>query len=175
MKSPLTGGFRWLSVAGAGVLGLGLLAWYGSAGPEATEAVETAAALAPAQERPLVTLYKNPSCACCADWAEHLEENGFAVHIREEGFDLHAIKDRYGVTPRLASCHTAVVADYVIEGHVPADVIVQLLAERPQIRGLAVPGMPPGVPGMPDPGPIRDPYDILAIEADGAVHTYATR
>lgn len=175
MKLSLMSGFHRFSIAGAGVLGLGLLAWYGNAGPDTPAVTETAAVVAHGQERPLVTLYKNPSCACCADWAEHLEESGFAVDIREEGFDLHAIKDRYGVTPRLASCHTAVVADYAIEGHVPADVIAQLLSERPEIRGLAVPGMPPGVPGMPDPGPIRDPYDILAIQAEGAVYTYATR
>lgn len=138
---------------------------------EATRAARGAVA----QNAPLVTLYKNPTCECCAEWAKHMEANGFRVDTRESGFDLHQIRAKHGVSPDLASCHTSVVGDYVLEGHVPADVVQKLLAERPQIRGLAVPGMPPGVPGMPDPGPNRAPYQILAIQPDGSTQLYATR
>lgn len=143
-------------------------------GERAAEARSTASGVV-AQNAPLVTLYKNPTCECCADWGKHMEANGFRVDTKETGFDLNQIKAEHGVSPDLASCHTAVVGDYVLEGHVPADVVQKLLTERPQIRGLAVPGMPPGVPGMPDPGPNRAPYQILAIQPDGSTQLYATR
>lgn len=126
------------------------------------------------QGMPRVTLYKNPTCACCAEWAEHMRANGFRVDVRE-GANLAEVREQVGVPFRLGSCHTAVVDGYAIEGHVPADLVRKLLADRPEIRGLAVPGMPPGVPGMPDPGPGRAPYDILAFRADGSTQVYATR
>lgn len=85
------------------------------------------------------------------------------MEIKQAGWDLMKIKSEHDVAPELASCHTALLDDYVLEGHVPADVIRKLLSERPQIRGLAVRGMPAGAPGMPDAGPERDPDEILAI------------
>ena len=127
-----------------------------------------------AGDAPVVTVYKNPTCACCGEWADHLKRNGFRVEMKE-GADLNAVKRQHGVTMDLASCHTAEVAGYVLEGHVPADVIHQLLAEKPAIRGLAVPGMPAGVEGMPPSGPNRQPYEILAIEQGGGSRLYATR
>lgn len=127
-----------------------------------------------AGDAPVVTVYKNPTCACCGEWADYLTENGFRVEMRE-GADLSAVKRQHGVTMDLASCHTAEVAGYVLEGHVPADLIRQLLAEQPAIRGLAVPGMPAGVPGMPAAGPNRAPYEVFAIERDGESRVYATR
>lgn len=159
-------------IAAASAAGIGAL-WSG-AGAQAP-AVNAPEAIAVAADAPLVTLYKNPSCACCGEWGEHLEENGFRVKVEEAGWDLMRIKGEHGVSPELASCHTAVVGDYVLEGHVPADVLQQLLEERPQIRGLAVPGMPAGVPGMPAAGPNRAPYEVLAIQQDGSVELYATR
>ena len=132
-----------------------------------------AAAIA-AANAPMVTVYKNPTCRCCADWADHLRESGFRVTIRESA-DLTRIRAEQGVSTELASCHTAVVDGYVIEGHVPADVIRKLLDERPSVLGLAVPGMPPGVPGMPDAGPDRDPYQVIAFGRDGSELVYATR
>lgn len=137
-------------------------------------AAEDAQSVAVDADAPVVTVYKNPTCACCGEWAEHLKESGFRVEMKE-GADLMQVKQKHGVSMNLASCHTAEVGDYVLEGHVPADVIRQLLAENPQIRGLAVPGMPPGVEGMPDAGPNRAPYEIVAIEQGGGTHVYATR
>lgn len=127
-----------------------------------------------AGDAPVVTVYKNPTCACCAEWADYLTENGFRVDMRE-GVDLNAVKRQHGVTADLASCHTAEVGGYVLEGHVPADIIRQMLAEKPAIRGLAVPGMPAGVPGMPAAGLNRAPYEIFAIEQGGGSRVYATR
>lgn len=132
-------------------------------------------AVAVAADAPVVTVYKNPSCACCGEWAEHLEKSGFRVEMKE-GADLMQVKQQYGITMDLASCHTAEVGGYALEGHVPADVIHQLLTEKPAIRGLAVPGMPAGVPGMPEAGPNRAPYEVFTIEQGGATpRVYATR
>lgn len=156
------------SAAGAGAL------WSGADAQATTNTAVDPATVAVAADAPVVTLYKNPSCACCGEWGEHLEENGFRVNI-EAGRDLMQIKSEHGVAPELASCHTALIGDYVLEGHVPADVLAQLLQERPDIRGLAVPGMPAGVPGMPEAGPNRAPFEILAIQQDGSTELYATR
>jgi hypothetical protein len=123
---------------------------------------------------PLVTLYKNPTCACCEGWADHLRKSGFQVEVKE-GTDLMRVKQQLSVPLDLASCHTAEVGDYVLEGHVPADVIRQLLTDGPEVRGLAVPGMPAGVPGMPEAGPDRARYEILAIQQHGGTHVYAER
>lgn len=129
---------------------------------------------AAAASAPLVTVYKNPNCQCCAEWADHLSANGFRVDIRD-GTDVARTRTERGVPTDLASCHTAVVDGYTIEGHVPADVIRKLLAERPGIAGLAVPGMPAGVPGMPAPVGKRDPFEIISFERTGSRSVYATR
>ncbi len=107
----------------------------------------------------------------------HLRENGFKVNPVDLGSDdeLMVVKSRNGITPALASCHTALVDGYVIEGHVPADVIVKLLQERPDVKGLAVPGMPVGSPGMEDPSGRREPYDVLAFDEAGKTSVYASR
>jgi len=107
-----------------------------------------------------VVVYKSPSCGCCGNWVEHLRANGFSVAVRERD-DLTPVKTRLGVPDALQSCHTAEVGGYVVEGHVPAADIRRLLAERPpQARGLAVPGMPAGAPGMED-GRRRDAYQVI--------------
>ena len=93
----------------------------------------------------------------------------------EHRANLQAVKQRHGVPTALAGCHTALVAGYVIEGHVPADVIERLLQERPQITGLAVPGMPVGSPGMEVPGRPAVPYDVMAFDANGKTHVFAKR
>lgn len=111
-----------------------------------------------------VVVYKNPTCSCCSKWIEHLRQAGFRVEAHNEP-EMSQVKNRLGVPEELASCHTAVINGYVIEGHVPADDIKQLLAKRPKARGLAVPGMPIGSPGM-EMGARSDPYDVMLI-ADG--------
>jgi hypothetical protein len=105
-----------------------------------------------------VTVWKDRGCGCCTAWIEHLRRHGHAV-TAIDATDLHAIKTRLGVPAELASCHTAEVAGYVIEGHVPAQAIARLLAERPDARGLAVPGMPVGSPGME--GGTPEAYDVI--------------
>ncbi len=119
-----------------------------------------------------VTVYKNPSCVCCTKWVEHLRANGFDVRAVDAS-DLAQVKGRHGVPSELAACHTAIVDGYVVEGHVPADVIQRLLKERPAVAGIAVPGMPVGSPGME--GPYREPYDVLTFDRDGATRIYASR
>jgi len=113
---------------------------------------------------PRVVVYKSPRCGCCGKWVDHLRSNGFEVEVVNRG-NLDSLKRHYGVPSKLGSCHTATVGKYVIEGHVPADAIRRLLAVRPQIRGLAVPGMPTGSPGMEGPDPVA--YEVLQFQADG--------
>ncbi len=102
-----------------------------------------------------------------------MQENGFAVQ-REDVNDLGAVKVQYQVPPQLQSCHTAVVDGYIIEGHVPAAEVERLLAERPDIAGLAVPGMPIGSPGMESPGAANEPYDVIAFDEAGNMQVFAS-
>ena len=96
---------------------------------------------------PLITVYKTPNCGCCVKWVEYLQKEGFEVKAVNRD-DLAPIKQRAGVPPAMSSCHTALVDGYVVEGHVPAQAIRKLLQERPDTRGLSVPGMPANSPGM---------------------------
>ena len=104
----------------------------------------------------------------------HLRENGFTVNDQTVS-DIGAIKQRHGVPAKLSSCHTATVGGYVIEGHVPADLIDRLLAERPRVAGLTVPGMPVGSPGMEVPGQPPERYEILTFDAKGDTKVFAVR
>lgn len=104
----------------------------------------------------------------------HLQDNGFEVE-EVNVIDLAPVKRQYGVTQALESCHTAVVDGYVVEGHVPADLVHRLLDERPDVTGLAVPGMPIGSPGMETPGRQPERYQVLTFDRDGTVEVYATR
>lgn len=94
-----------------------------------------------------VTVYKSPLCGCCGGWVDYMRRNGFAVQVREMD-DVEPIKDFLRVNEDLRSCHTAIVDGYVVEGHVTVAAIQKLLAERPKVRGIALPGMPAGSPGM---------------------------
>ncbi len=116
-----------------------------------------------------ITMYKSPTCGCCTAWEDHMREAGFEVEsvLRD---NLAPVKQRKGVTRELASCHTAVVDGYVVEGHVPADDVIRMLDERPDVAGLAVPGMPMGSPGME--GSYKDPYDVIAFDKDGRGYVY---
>ncbi len=122
---------------------------------------------------PKVTVYKSPSCGCCGKWVDHLRVNGFSVTVHDVQ-NLEPVKQRYGVPRNLASCHTATVEGYVVEGHVPAGDIKRLLAEKPKVKGLAVPGMPVGSPGM-EQGNDKEPYDVVSFDESGRTAVYARR
>ena len=113
---------------------------------------------------PEIHVYKSPTCGCCAKWVTHMEAAGFTVTV-EDVTDMGAVKRRVGVPYELSSCHTTVVGDYVIEGHVPAPVVRRFLEEVPQVAGIAVPGMPIGSPGMEGRDP--QPYDVIAFDGKG--------
>ena len=119
-----------------------------------------------AEELPKLTITKDPNCGCCSGWVEHIKAAGFPVEIVETG-EMNRVKARLGVPRHLAACHAAEVEAYVIEGHVPANAIRRLLAERPQIKGLAVPGMPVGSPGMNVEGTPPETYDVIAFGPSG--------
>jgi hypothetical protein len=120
---------------------------------------------------PLVKVWKTPTCGCCGKWVKHMEAAGFRVEVINVG-DVGPIRTANGVPPALASCHTALVGGYVIEGHVPASDVRRLLKEKPGILGLAAPGMPAGSPGMDVPG--SPPYQVISIGKDGKTAVYAT-
>lgn len=118
---------------------------------------------------PVVEVYKSASCECCIDWVKHLEKNGFSVTARNVANPTD-YRERFGMPNELGSCHTALVGGYAIEGHVPASEIKRLLQERPKAKGLAVPSMPMGSPGME--GRRSDPYDVLLVQPDGKYSVY---
>jgi hypothetical protein len=121
---------------------------------------------------PRILVHKTPTCGCCADWVKHLQTNGFDVAVHDMQ-STATEQRRLGVPGSLQACHTAEVDGYVIEGHVPADLIRRLLNERPQIAGLAVAGMPAGSPGM-EMG-YKQPYEVIAFNKNGRTSVYATR
>lgn len=121
---------------------------------------------AQANRKTQITVYKTPGCSCCRDWIKHLESAGFEV-LSNDVPDTAPYRERYGVPKELGSCHTGIVNGYALEGHVPASEIKRLLAEKPKARGLAVPGMPVGTPGMEVEGTRRDAYDVLLFADDG--------
>lgn len=121
----------------------------------------------------LVTMYKHPSCGCCMAWAEHMRAAGFAV-VAKNVEDIVGVKNAAGVPMEMASCHTAQVGGYFIEGHVPADDVKRLLKEKPAARGLAVPGMPVGSPGMEHPSGHVDPYRVVLVGKDGSAGEFGS-
>jgi hypothetical protein len=118
-----------------------------------------------------VLVYKSASCGCCKEWVKHMQSNGFEVRTHNLD-DIMYAKTTNGVPLTLASCHTAKVGGYVIEGHVPASDIKRLLKERPPVAGLAVPGMPNGSPGMNQPGP-KDHYNVISFDKQGNTAVYS--
>ncbi|HVD60228.1 MAG TPA: DUF411 domain-containing protein [Gemmatimonadaceae bacterium] len=128
-----------------------------------------------------IKVYKTPQCGCCKGWVKHLQANGFQVETFDMP-DLSSVKQKYGVAPALQACHTAVVNGYVVEGHVPADVIMKFLKERsarspissslePAVAGVAVPGMPSGSPGME--GALKQKYDVYTFDRAGHTKVFA--
>lgn len=120
----------------------------------------------------VVTVYKSPTCGCCSSWVDHMKAAGFQVRTVDMD-DLTEVKQAGGVPIRLRTCHTAMVDNYVIEGHVPADLVKKLLAEKPAVTGIAVPGMPIGSPGME--GATKEPYQVLLFDKNGKITVYAKR
>ena len=139
------------------------------AGVRALEAADVAGA------KPIdVTVYKSPTCGCCAKWVDHLKANAALRVSTRDLDDLTTVKRGLGVPEALESCHTAVAGGYAFEGHVPGDLVAKVLRERPKIAGLAVPGMPVGSPGM-EVGTRKDRYDVVAFTRDGRTSVYAKR
>jgi len=124
-----------------------------------------------AEEPREVTVYKSPNCGCCGRWVDHLEANGFRVEVHDVA-DMQSIRRDHAVPETLASCHTAEIDGYIIEGHVPAADIARLLEEKPAVRGLAVPDMVTGSPGMEGPDP--EAYEVLSFDASGQTAVFAT-
>jgi hypothetical protein len=122
-------------------------------------------------KKPTIRVYKDPSCGCCKNWIQYLAKHGYQVDAKDTP-DMPGIKRSLGVPEQLTSCHTAVVNGYVIEGHVSAEDIDRLLAQKPKIAGIAVPGMPVGSPGMD--GPRTQRYQVLSFDKNGKTSVFAT-
>jgi hypothetical protein len=118
---------------------------------------------------PVIEVYKSATCGCCTEWVKHLKDNGFTVKAHDVA-NPSDYREKFGMPQELGSCHTGMVNGYAIEGHVPAREIQRLLAERPKARGLAVPAMPMGSPGME--GHRNDAYDVFLVQADGRRKVY---
>ncbi len=139
--------------------------------PAAVVASATGELTGPPPADGVIQVFKAATCGCCGEWIKHLEEYGFTVDVRDMP-NMMAVKAELGMPGELGSCHTARIAGYLIEGHVPARDIQQMLLERPDIAGLAVPGMPIGSPGMEIEGRAADNYDVLAFDAQGQTRVY---
>jgi len=155
---------RLASMVGGGTLILAVVAAAWATTPASTPAVAA----------PTITVYKSATCGCCAFWVRHLQESGFVVNVIDTEA-LGAIKAEHGVGDHLASCHTGLIDGYVVEGHVPAADITSMLESRPDIVGLAVPGMIVGTPGMEIAGQPAQPYQVLAFDREGRTTVYANR
>ena len=124
------------------------------------------------EELPTITVYHTPTCGCCGAWADRMEEAGFPVDVHVTTTGLQPVREEHGLPSLLGSCHTAVVEGYLVEGHVPASDIRKLLIERPEIDGIAVPGMPMGSPGME--GPYTENYSSIAFTREGGMEVFAS-
>jgi hypothetical protein len=139
----------------------------------ATTALSRSALALPRAMR--LTVYKSPTCGCCANWVQHMKSNGFDVETHDVNDDmLDQVKTTAGVPGNLRSCHVALAAGYAFEGHVPADLVKKALTRKPKLLGLAVPGMPAGSPGM-EMGGRKDRYDVIAFDRAGKSWVYASR
>lgn len=153
---------RMLAIIGV-VAGLLLAACGAPASEQATDAPATR----------VMTVYKSPTCGCCTDWVSYVEEHGYTVTV-EAVPNLAEIKAEHNVPTTMQSCHTALIDGYVVEGHVPVADIERLLAERPDVVGIAVPGMPIGSPGMEMEGVDPQPYDVVTFDASGTTEVFSS-
>lgn len=122
--------------------------------------------------RPRLVMYKDPNCGCCGKWGEAARKAGFTVAVANTS-DMMALKAKHGVPEALYACHTSLVGGYVVEGHVPLSAVKRLLATRPKLKGIAVPGMPVGSPGMEVPGREPDTFEVIGFDAAGNVRRFA--
>lgn len=139
-------------------------------------AVVAAVAQKPADQKVaagVMTVYKSPTCGCCGLWIDHMKAAGFQVRAVDME-DLTEVKQSSGVPMKLRTCHTAIIDGYVVEGHVPADLVKKMLAEKPKVAGIAVAGMPIGSPGM-EQGDQKEPYEVLLFDKTGKTTVYAKR
>lgn len=139
----------------------------------ASIAVAEAAAPVASHGLPLALVHKSPSCGCCGLWVDHLKSAGFPVEVQDSE-DVVPVKRRLGVPFGKGSCHTAEIAGYFIEGHVPVEDIKRLLAEKPDAKGLVLPGMPAGSPGMESPDGTSQPFTVELVQADGTTVPYSS-
>lgn len=140
----------------------------------ATSDDTTTSTMAETSSATKVVVYKSATCGCCRSWGEHMRKAGFEVEeINLSSAELTAKKNEHGVDRKLQSCHTAIVDGYVVEGHVPAEQVIRMLSEKPDIAGIAVAGMPIGAPGMEqgDPADYQD-FDVMAFDKDGSAEVY---
>jgi len=148
-----------LATGAAAAMLIALISWPGAAAMSTEEAD--------------IVVYKTTSCTCCNKWVKHLESAGLQVGVVNVS-STRPVQSRLGVPRELGSCHTAVIGDYWVEGHVPADLILGLIEAKPEdIRGLAVPGMVVGSPGMEGPNPSQ--YNVVAFDSSSRISVYATR
>ncbi|AFZ43885.1 protein of unknown function DUF411 [Halothece sp. PCC 7418] len=154
---------KWLLSLGAVIItGSVISGIYTAVNPSPTDTL--------APETLQITSYRSPTCGCCHGWVEHLKEEGFTVkdNVTEA---LNSVKSEHNVPQNLVSCHTAVINGYVVEGHIPATDIKRLLREKPDVAGIAVPGMPIGSPGM-ESGDIKEPYTVFTFTETGETEVY---
>ncbi len=118
-----------------------------------------------------VTVYRSPSCSCCGNWIKHMENHGFKIAYDLKTENMEAIKQHFNVPQQLESCHTAIIDNYVMEGHVPADDIKRFIAQSPKQTGLSVPGMPWGTPGM-EMGNKKQPFDVVSFDRDRQIKVF---
>jgi hypothetical protein len=118
-----------------------------------------------------MTVYATPTCGCCGAWIEHMRENGFAVEVVYRD-DLSSVRAEHKLPRELTSCHLGVVDGFAVEGHVPAQVVRRLLRERPEVLGIAAPGMPAGSPGMELPDGSRTSYEVFTYDETGPVGVF---
>lgn len=158
---------RFLNIYGAGglvligIVAFGITGLTGSGGVESSGVVKGVDA----------TVYKSPNCGCCGAWAQYAERQGMNVEVKEVR-NLNQIKGEHGVPSSLESCHTTVLNDYVVEGHIPAESIEKLLEEEPDVQGIGLPGMPQGSPGMP--GPKQEDWEISSFTENGETSEFMT-
>jgi|SRR5688500_896056 len=128
----------------------------------------------PVSSRTSIVVYKTPTCGCCSMWVEHMRQNGFQPEVHDvSANEVRAISQKAGLADEGASCHTAKVGNYIVEGHVPAADVHRMLKEKPVIAGIAAPGMPVGSPGM-EMGGRTERYDVVSFTKDGKTKVFAT-